>query len=99
MEICRRAYGLLTEKAGFAPEDIIFDVNVLTVATGIEEHNNYAVEFIEAVREIKQTLPGCKTSGGVSNISFSFRGTTRSGKPCTRVSYITRFRRAWTWPS
>ena len=74
VQICRRAYSLLTEKAGFAPEDIIFDVNVLTVATGIEEHNNYAVEFIEAVRKIKQTLPGCKTSGGVSNISFSFRG-------------------------
>ena len=74
VEICRRAYRLLTEKAGFAPEDIIFDVNILTVATGIEEHNGYAVEFIEAVREIKQTLPGCKTSGGVSNISFSFRG-------------------------
>jgi len=72
--ICRRAYSLLTEKAGFAPEDIIFDVNILTVATGIEEHNNYAVEFIEAVREIKKTLPGCKTSGGLSNISFSFRG-------------------------
>ena len=74
VEICRRAYHLLTEKAGLAPEDIIFDVNILTVATGIEEHNGYAVEFIEAVREIKQTLPGCKTSGGVSNISFSFRG-------------------------
>ena len=72
--ICRRAYQLLTERAGFVPEDIIFDVNILTVATGIEEHNGYAVEFIEAVREIKQTLPGCKTSGGVSNISFSFRG-------------------------
>ena len=72
--ICRRAYQLLTEKAGFVPEDIIFDVNILTVATGIEEHNGYAVEFIEAVREIKKTLPGCKTSGGLSNISFSFRG-------------------------
>ncbi len=72
--ICRRAYQLLTKKAGLAPEDIIFDVNILTVATGIEEHNNYAVEFIEAVREIKKTLPGCKTSGGLSNISFSFRG-------------------------
>jgi 5-methyltetrahydrofolate--homocysteine methyltransferase len=72
--ICRRAYSLLTEKAGFPPEDIIFDVNILTVATGIEEHNNYAVEFIEAVREIKKNLPGCKTSGGLSNISFSFRG-------------------------
>ena len=74
MAICRRAYQLLTEKAGFVPEDIIFDVNILTVATGIEEHNGYAVEFIEAVREIKKTLPGCKTSGGLSNISFSFRG-------------------------
>jgi 5-methyltetrahydrofolate--homocysteine methyltransferase len=72
--ICRRAYQLLTEKAGLTPEDIIFDVNILTVATGIEEHNNYAVEFIEAVREIKKALPGCKTSGGLSNISFSFRG-------------------------
>jgi len=74
VEICRRAYQILTEKAGLAPEDIIFDANILTVATGIEEHNGYAVEFIEAVREIKQTLPGCKTSGGLSNISFSFRG-------------------------
>jgi 5-methyltetrahydrofolate--homocysteine methyltransferase len=74
VEICRRAHRLLTERAGFAPEDIIFDTNILTVATGIEEHNGYAVEFIEAVREIKKTLPGCKTSGGLSNISFSFRG-------------------------
>jgi 5-methyltetrahydrofolate--homocysteine methyltransferase len=72
--ICRRAYRLLTEKAGFAPEDIIFDVNILTVGTGIEEHNNYAVEFIEAVRELKRILPHCKTSGGVSNVSFSYRG-------------------------
>jgi 5-methyltetrahydrofolate--homocysteine methyltransferase len=74
VEICRRAHRLLTERAGFVPEDIIFDTNILTVATGIEEHNGYAVEFIEAVREIKKTLPGCKTSGGLSNISFSFRG-------------------------
>jgi 5-methyltetrahydrofolate--homocysteine methyltransferase len=72
--ICQRAYKLLTEKAGFRPEDIIFDVNILTVGTGIEEHNNYAVEFIEAVRELKRVLPFCKTSGGVSNVSFSFRG-------------------------
>jgi 5-methyltetrahydrofolate--homocysteine methyltransferase len=72
--ICRRAYKLLTEQAGFAPEDIIFDVNILTVGTGIEEHSNYAVEFIEAVRELKRGLPLCKTSGGVSNVSFSFRG-------------------------
>ena len=72
--ICQRAYKLLTEQAGFPPEDIIFDANILTVGTGIEEHNNYAVEFIEAVRELKRVLPYCKTSGGVSNVSFSYRG-------------------------
>ena len=72
--ICRRAYKLLTEQVGFRPEDIIFDVNILTVGTGIEEHNNYAVEFIEGVRELKRVLPLCKTSGGVSNVSFSYRG-------------------------
>ncbi len=72
--ICLRAYKLLTEQAGFPPEDIIFDANILTVGTGIEEHNNYAVEFIEAVRELKKVLPYCKTSGGVSNVSFSYRG-------------------------
>ncbi|MDQ2687951.1 MAG: methionine synthase, partial [Armatimonadota bacterium] len=74
VEICTRAYNLLTQKAGFPPEDIIFDPNILTIATGIEEHNEYAVNFIEATRIIKQTLPGCKVSGGVSNLSFSFRG-------------------------
>jgi 5-methyltetrahydrofolate--homocysteine methyltransferase len=74
VEICTRAYKILTEEVGFPPEDIIFDPNILTVATGMEEHNNYAVNFIEATREIKRTLPGCKVSGGVSNISFSFRG-------------------------
>ena len=73
-EICRRAYGILTEQVGFPPQDIIFDPNVLTVATGIEEHNGYAVNFIEATRWIKQNLPGAKVSGGISNISFSFRG-------------------------
>ena len=72
--ICKRAYKLLTEEAGFDPEDIIFDPNILTVGTGMEEHANYAVEFIEAVRRIKAECPGAKTSGGVSNISFSFRG-------------------------
>jgi 5-methyltetrahydrofolate--homocysteine methyltransferase len=72
--ICKRAYKLLTEQAGFPPEDIIFDVNILTVGTGIEEHNNYAVEFIEAVRELKRLFPDSKTSGGVSNVSFSYRG-------------------------
>jgi 5-methyltetrahydrofolate--homocysteine methyltransferase len=74
VEICTRAYRILTEEVGFAPQDIIFDPNILTVATGIEEHNNYAVNFIEATRKIKATLPRCKISGGVSNISFSFRG-------------------------
>lgn len=74
VRICQRAYKLLTEKVGMNPTDIIFDPNILTVATGIEEHNNYAVDFIEAVREIKTTCPGARTSGGISNISFSFRG-------------------------
>jgi 5-methyltetrahydrofolate--homocysteine methyltransferase len=74
IEICERAYSLLTEKAHFDPVDIIFDPNILTVATGMAEHANYAVDFIEAVRWIKKHLPGAKTSGGLSNISFSFRG-------------------------
>jgi len=72
--ICERAYKLLTEKVGFPPEDIIFDPNILTVATGMEEHNRYAINFIEATRQIKQRLPRVKVSGGVSNVSFSFRG-------------------------
>ncbi|MBK7719900.1 MAG: methionine synthase [Simplicispira sp.] len=72
--ICERAYRILVDEVGFPPEDIIFDPNIFAVATGIEEHNNYAVEFIEATRWIKQHLPGAKVSGGVSNVSFSFRG-------------------------
>ncbi|WFC43616.1 methionine synthase [Pseudoxanthomonas sp. SE1] len=74
VEICTRAYRILTEEVGFPPEDIIFDPNIFAVATGIEEHDNYAVDFIEATRIIKQTLPHCHVSGGVSNVSFSFRG-------------------------
>ena len=74
IRICERAYRLLVDDVGFAPEDIIFDPNILTVATGIEEHNNYAVDFINATRWIKANLPHAKVSGGVSNISFSFRG-------------------------
>ncbi|WP_283176562.1 methionine synthase [Gemmobacter sp. 24YEA27] len=73
-EICARAYRILTEEIGFPPEDIIFDPNVFAVATGIEEHNNYGVDFIEATRWIRQNLPHCHISGGVSNLSFSFRG-------------------------
>ncbi|PTL36494.1 methionine synthase [Candidatus Methylomirabilis limnetica] len=74
IEICARAYRILTETAGLPPQDIIFDPNILTVATGLEEHNNYAVNFIEACRWIKANLLHCKVSGGISNISFSFRG-------------------------
>ena len=74
VSICQRAYGLLTETAGFDPLDIIFDPNILAIATGLEEHNEYAINFIEAARAIKVTCPGVKVSGGVSNLSFSFRG-------------------------
>nr|MEA2798217.1 5-methyltetrahydrofolate--homocysteine methyltransferase [Phenylobacterium sp.] len=74
IEICTRAYKILTEEIGFPPEDIIFDPNIFAVATGIDEHNNYAVDFIEAVKAIKATLPHARISGGVSNVSFSFRG-------------------------
>lgn len=74
IEVCRRSYDLLTQKAGFPAEDIVFDPNVLTVGTGIEEHANYAVDFIRATHWIKQHLPGARVSGGISNVSFSFRG-------------------------
>ena len=74
VRICRRAFKILVEEVGFDPEDIIFDPNILTVGTGMSEHNNYAVDFIRATREIKRQCPGCKISGGVSNIAFSFRG-------------------------
>ncbi len=74
IEICTRAYDILVNEVGFPPEDIIFDPNIFAVATGIEEHDNYAVDFIEATREIKRTLPYARVSGGVSNVSFSFRG-------------------------
>ena len=77
VRICQRAFAILTKEVGIPPHDIIFDPNVLTVATGIEEHNSYALDFIEAVREIKSTCPGCLTSGGISNVSFSFRGNNR----------------------
>jgi 5-methyltetrahydrofolate--homocysteine methyltransferase len=77
IRICERAYRILVDSVGFAPEDIIFDPNILTVATGMEEHNNYAVDFINATRWIKNNLPHAKVSGGVSNISFSFRGNNK----------------------
>jgi len=77
IRICERAYRILVDEVGFNPQDIIFDPNILTVATGMEEHNNYALDFINATRWIKQNLPGAKVSGGVSNISFSFRGNNK----------------------
>ena len=77
IEICQRAYKILVDEIGFNPHDIVFDPNILTVATGLEEHNNYAVDFIRATKWIKENLKGCHVSGGVSNISFSFRGNNR----------------------
>ncbi|HBJ93044.1 MAG TPA: methionine synthase, partial [Hyphomonadaceae bacterium] len=74
VEICQRAFKILTETVGFPAEDIIFDPNIFAVATGIEEHDNYAVDFINAARRIRETCPGCHISGGLSNVSFSFRG-------------------------
>jgi 5-methyltetrahydrofolate--homocysteine methyltransferase len=90
--ICQRAFKLLTEQAGFPPEDIIFDANILTVGTGIEEHNNYAVEFIEAVRELKRVLPYCSItpsapgSTWASSTPASSPSTTRSPKTCSKKS-------------
>src|SRR5207302_3258322 len=75
--ICARAYRLLIEQAGFGPEDIIFDPNIFAVATGIEEHNTYAIAYLDAVRRIKETLPHALVSGGVSNLSFAFRGSPK----------------------
>jgi hypothetical protein len=74
ISMCQRAYRILVEEVGFNPQDIIFDPNILTVGTGLAEHNNYAVDFFRATRELKRICPGCKVSGGVSNIAFSFRG-------------------------
>ncbi len=75
MEICTRAYNILTKEVGFPPQDIIFDPNILTIATGIEEHNNYAIDFIDATRRIKGNAAAtAKLAGGISNLSFSFRG-------------------------
>ncbi len=99
VEICSRAYKILVEEVGFPAEDIIFDPNVLTVATGLEEHVNYAVDFIEATRWIKQNLPYARVSGGISNISFLSAGTIRCAKRCTRCFFITRSARGWTWAS
>ncbi len=95
--ICERAYRILTRDLCFPPEDIIFDPNILTVATGMEEHNNYAMDFINATRWIKQNLPHAKVSGGVSNVSFSFRGNNKVREAMHAASCITRLARAWIW--
>jgi 5-methyltetrahydrofolate--homocysteine methyltransferase len=99
IEICERAYRVLVDEVGFPPEDIIFDPNIFAIATGIEEHNNYAVDFIEATRWIKQNLPGAKVSGGVSNVFSASGATTRCAKPSTPCSCTTPFQMAWTWAS
>ena len=90
--LAERSYNLLVGKAGFPPEDIVFDPNVLAVATGIEEHNNYAVNFIRATEWIKQNLPYARVSGGISNLSFSFRGNDKVPKQCIQYSCIMQYR-------
>lgn len=99
VEICTRAYKVLTEKVGFPPEDIIFDPNIFAVATGIEEHDNYAVDFIEATREIKRTLPHCHISGGVSMCRSRSAAMKACVRRSTRCSCSMQSRPAWTWAS
>ncbi len=97
VEICQRAYKILVEQVGFPPEDIIFDPNIFAVATGIEEHNNYGVDFIEATREIKRTLPYALISGGVPMFHFRFAATIPCAKPSMRYFCIMLFKQACTW--
>jgi cobalamin-dependent methionine synthase I len=99
IRICERAYRILVDEVGFPPEDIIFDPNILTVATGMEEHNNYAVDFINATRWIKANLPHAKVSAASRTSRSAFAATTRCARPCTRRFSITPSRRAWTWAS
>merc|ERR1719503_323405 len=87
VSMCQRAYKVLVEKVDFDPQDIIFDPNILTVGTGLAEHNNYAVDFINATREIKRICPGCKVSGGVSNLFFSFRGN-EAVRRCAHSAFL-----------
>ena len=98
-EICQRAYHILVNEIGFPPEDIIFDPNIFAVATGIDEHNNYAVDFIEAVADIKQNLPYAMISGGVSNVSFSFRGNNPVREAIHAVFLYHAIKTAWIWGS
>ena len=97
IEVCERAYRLLVDKVDFNPHDIIFDPNILTVATGIEEHNNYAVDFLQATEWIRKNLPGAHVSGGVSNLSSHCVAIITFARQCMRCSCIMPFRRAWIW--
>ena len=97
INICHRAYKILTEQAGYDPQDIIFDPNIFADATGIEEHNNYAVDFIEATREIKRLMPLTKVSGGVSNVSFSFRGNDHVREAIHEVFLYHAIKAGLTW--
>ncbi len=96
-EICQNSYNILVNDVGFNPNDIIFDPNIFAIATGIEEHNNYAVDFIEATRWIKANLPGALVSGGLSNVSFSFRGNNHVREAIHSVFCITPSKLGWTW--
>ena len=97
VEICKRAYDLLTKEVNFPPEDIIFDPNIFAIGNGIEEHNNYAVDFIKATKWIKENLPYAKVSGGVSNLSFSFRGNDVVREAMHPFFSITPLKPGWTW--
>jgi 5-methyltetrahydrofolate--homocysteine methyltransferase len=97
VQISYRAYKILTEKVGFDPQDIIFDPNIFAIATGLEEHNNYAVDFIEATKEIKELMPLTRISGGVSNLSFSFVVMIMYVKPCILFSCFMRSKLEWIW--
>ena len=99
VRIARRAYHLLTEKVGMPPQDIIFDPNILAIGTGMEEHNRYALSFIEATRQIKQLFPEVRISGGVSNVPFRSAAASRSAGRCTPRSSTMPSPPAWTWPS
>jgi 5-methyltetrahydrofolate--homocysteine methyltransferase len=96
VQISHRAYKILTEKVGFDPQDIIFDPNIFAIATGLEEHNNYAVDFIEATKEIKALMPLTRISGGVS-ILFPFAAMIMYVKPCILFSFFMPSKREWIW--
>ena len=97
VQISHRAYKILTEKVGFDPQDIIFDPNIFAIATGLEEHNNYAIDFIEATKEIKALMPLTRISGGVSNLSFSFRGNDHVREAMHSVFLFMRSKQEWIW--